>query len=289
MKAAKHATSASPNLYQFTSYRAFLVEYLSMQKKRKPSFSLRNWCKQLGVKSPSTLNMILRGKRNPGPELVDLLVAYFGFSKNQKEYFEALVKLEKAKKDSSRSTRVMETLRSLHPENNFNLIDFDIFSVISNWYFYAIKEMSSREDFREDPEWISNQLFKRIPPKTAKEALSILLRTGLFKRDGRGFLQATNQQITTGADISHEGLKRFHEQMTELARESIRTVPIEYRDISSSTFNLDPQDLPAFKQELRKIRRELYLRFEKPKAKATYQLNFQLFPLTKLEKGRDEQ
>jgi uncharacterized protein (TIGR02147 family) len=111
----------------------------------------------------------------------------------------------------------------------------------------------------------------------------LLIKTGLLERNKLGRLIPKDQHIGTLADTAHEAIKRFHEQMIGLALDSIRSVDLEKREISGSTFNIDPADLPALKAELRRTRKELYRRFEKPKANATYQLNVQLFPLTDSE------
>jgi uncharacterized protein (TIGR02147 family) len=276
----------NPNLYDFTDYRSFLVAYFGAKKKSAASFSLRAWSAKLGVTSPASLNMILRGKRNPGPELLDRLNSYFKFSVQQRKYFEGLVKLEKSKKDPARLAHALEDLTTLHPAKKMALIDFDTFSVVSNWYFFAIREMVNSSDFQEDPDWISKRLKRKISAKKAHEALDILTRTGLLTRNNEGKLVSRDSQITTNADVSNEALKRFHEEMISLAQSSVREVSVPLRDISGSTFNIAVEDLPALKEELRRVRKELYQRFERPQAPNTYQLNFQLFPLTSIENER---
>lgn len=274
----------TPNIYLFTDFRAYLNAYFQTKKIEKPAFSTRKWCQDLNLKSPATLNMILRGKRNPGQNIVEQFSEYFYFNSSQKEYFETLVKLAKAKNNSEYSTRYMERLRSIHPEKDFRRIEYDLFSAISSWQCFAIRELVNQEGFREDSEWISRRLRGKISPKKVKDSIEILLKTNFLERNSDGFLIQKDAQIGTLADTANEAIKRFHEQMIGLALDSVRSVPVEDRDISGSTFNVDPADLPALKDELRKARQEIYRRFEKPKAKATYQLNFQLFPLTDFER-----
>lgn len=271
------------SVYQFTDYRAFLHAHVDATKATNPAFSMRSWCARLGFKSPATLNMILRGKRHPGAGAVAQFVSYFQFSQNQREYFERLVDLAKAKDNPMRLAHALEALRQIHPDRELHLVDLDTFAVNSNWYFFALREMVSSADFREEPEWISRKLYMRVSPKKTSDAIDLLLKTGWLVRDAHGFLNASESQITTNADISHEAIKRFHEQMLDLAKLSIRSTPVPLRDIAGSTFNIDLSELPAFKAELRKMRRQLYQRFERPKANATYQLNVQLFPLTRTE------
>lgn len=273
--------AATPDLFEYTNYRSYLADYFADQKKKNSGFSTRAWCKRLALKSPATLNMILRGHRNPSAKLVDDFTRYFRFSNRQKEYFEALVRLAKVEGESDESLRFMETLRKIHPTKEFKLLDYDCFAAISTWYCFAIREMVSWANFVNDPAWIARRLTGRISPKKLAEAIDLLIRVGLISQNAKGQLKAQDQHISTLADHANEAVKRFHEQILTLAQESIRSVAVDERDFGGSTFNMDPKDLPALKEELRRTRNEIYRRFEKPKAEMTYQMSFIIFPLTK--------
>jgi len=271
-----------PNIYDFSDYKSFLNAFFQAKKQGNRGFSTRRWCHDLGLKSPATLNMILRGKRNAGQDIVDRFTEYFRFSAQQRDYFENLVKLAKSKGDSERSVRYMEKLRGIHPSRQFHLLNFDVFTAVSNWYCFAIREMVTQPGFREDPAWISKKLRGKVSPKKVTDAIEALVRAKFLCRDANGFLKQTQEHIGTSADTANEAVKRFHEQMIGLALDSVRSVSVETRDISGSTFNIDPADLPALKADLRKLRQDLYRRYEKPQGPATYQICFQLFPLTEM-------
>ncbi len=269
-----------PTIYDFTDYRAFLSSYLEHKKSTLSYFSLRTWCQRLGLKSPSTLNMILKGTRNPGEEVIHKFKQYFNFNSEQKEYFEGLVRLSKCNGHEERRIEILEKLRELHPKKNISIMDFETFSTISKWYFLAIREMIDLRDFKESPTWIASKLKNKITSKEVKDALDIMKKLNILTIDKSGKLVQTKKQIGTEADVSQEAIKRFHEQMLMLAQSSIREVSVEERDISGTTFNIDPKDLPLLKNELRKIRQSFYQKYESKPGKATYQLNIQLFPLT---------
>ena len=286
MRRMRGFRSALPDIYKYSDYRRFLNDYCGAQRAKTATFSQRRWSASLGLKSPAALAMILRGQRNPSHEVVDRMAEYFGFSPAQRMYFETLVKLSRASQSPDMATRYIEQLRQMHPKREMHIIPYDLFAAISNWYCLAIREMVQSADFREDPEWIAKKLRGRLSAKKVSDAIATLLKAGLLKRDGAGRLQPSDADIGTLADTADEAVKRFHEQMIELAAEAIRSVPVEERDISGSTFNIDPNDLPALKEEMRRLRKELYKKYEKPAGSATYQLGFQLIPLTHVQEKK---
>jgi uncharacterized protein (TIGR02147 family) len=279
----KETRTPIPSVYEFTDFRGFLRTYFESKKRESRAFSTRRWSRDLGVSSPATLNMVLTGKRNPGPQLVDRLTRYFSFSKPQKQYFETLVKLAKVKDSPELSVNVLADLRDLHPKKEIREIPYDLFEAISSWYCLAIREMSQSHDFEEKPEWIAQKLKGRVSPAKVAAALRTLESAGLLSRGHDRRLKPAEMQIGTLADKADEAIKRFHEQTTQLALESIRTAPVSLRDFGGSTFNMDPADLPSLKADLRQMRREIYQRYEKISASATFQLNVQLFPLTEIK------
>ena len=277
---------AVPDLYKYTNYQLFLTDYWTSQKIATPAFSRRIWSTNLGIKSPATLTMILRGNRKPSPEIVDRLTTYFGFNSGQRSYFETLVKYAKSRNRPEVSVRYAERLRDLNPRKDIKQISYDLFAAVSNWECWTIREMVQSADFREDPTWIARKLCGRVSPKRVSDAIETLLKAELLTRNSDGKLIPRDTQIGTLADHADEAVKRAHEQLIAITLNAIRTVPVENRDIGGTTFNMDPADLPALKEELRRARKEIYSRFEKLNGTATFQLGFHLVPLTDLKMGR---
>lgn len=270
------------NIFNFNSYRTFLQCFYDDLKKKNEKYSIRYLSRKLDVSSPSTLNMILRGHRNPGIELSDKICKVLMFSKVEEKYFKALVKLEKNKLTDQEKLQLQKEIKKINPYNDLELIDEDKFSIISNWYFFAIRQLIQLDRFKSDLDWIYKKLNKKISKSKIKEALEILEKNKLIKFVNKEY-QICHEQMETTTDIPSEALKQHHEQMITLAKESIREVSIEYRDIGGTTFGVDPKDLQQMKKEINEFRKYFYKKYEKQKGKAVYQINIQLFPLTDLK------
>lgn len=270
------------SVFEYTDYRNFISSFLKEKKRQNKNFSMRLWISKLGLKSPSALSMVLSGQRHPGEEFTDQLIDFFRFTSHQEKYFRLLVKLAKVNGDEKKRIKILKELGKTNPRRNFHLLEADVFEAVSNWYFFAIREMVQLKDFKENDSWISNRLNKAITPKEVKRAISIMLRLGLLKRDKNNQLIQINHQIETSADVPSEALKQFHEEMILLGQQAIRKIPLEQREVTSVTLNINPEKMIQAKQLIREFRIKFTELIEGNLGTETYQLNIQFFPLTNL-------
>jgi len=275
------------NILQYSDYRTYLHDFYKHKKRSQPGWSYSVWAKQLKLKSPSTLIMVVGGQRNPGNSLIKCFVEYFEFNQRNADYFEDLVRLEKSKRDIRLSVLLMEKLGQQRG-GKFSYLDQKRFSTISNWYYYAIRELVNLKNFREDPHWISGKLKRGVSPKEARKAIKNLLELNLIQRNSKGRLVQANGYVTTSNDLADEGLKRFHEQVLDKAHKSIRDIPTDIREVSGTTFALKLRDLPKAKQLIKKFRKDVCQMLEKESADAVYQLEVAFFPLTRIERKTNE-
>jgi uncharacterized protein (TIGR02147 family) len=149
----------------------------------------------------------------------------------------------------------------------------------------AIRELSASREFREDPEWIADQLIPKITPLQAQRALETLLELGLLLRDAKGKLVQADALVSTGPETRGLHIVAFHRAMTMRAMESIDLVPAAERDISSLTLCLGRSGLKNLKERLQRLRRELLeLSALEGEQEQVVQINFQLFPLSRAAK-----
>jgi uncharacterized protein (TIGR02147 family) len=216
---------SSAAIFQYTDYRLLLKDYFEATKKQNPRWSYGAWAKKLRLKSPSTLIMIVNGDRNPGPDLMKKLSSQLGFDQRQRAFFEDLIRFQKAQRDPSLAVNILERLKKQHPKGTVHLLDSGSFAAISNWHFYAIRELVQLKDFEENVSWIVDRLKYKVTPGQVRETISILIDLGLLTRNPRGSLIQAVSRVDTESDIASEGLKRFHEQALEHAKKSIRNTP----------------------------------------------------------------
>jgi uncharacterized protein (TIGR02147 family) len=276
------------SLFEYSDYRVFLKDYFAEKKRTQRGWSLAVWARKLSLKSPSTLLMILQGTRNPGPELTAGLVRYFGFTPKEADFFGTLVQLAKHQGDTGMSVLLMERLSRDAAGGKFTFLDHDTFSAISRWYYYAIRELVQLPGFRENPYWIARNLKFTVSTKEVKEAIQRLLKLGLLTRGPRGKLIPAHGNLNTASDFASEGLKRFHEETLENAKQSLRKIAPSEREIQGSTFAIRRKDLPKAKELIRKFQDEFCSLLERTDGDALYHIELAFYPLFTMEKGEQE-
>ncbi|MBY0414960.1 MAG: helix-turn-helix domain-containing protein, partial [Bdellovibrionales bacterium] len=123
-----------------------------------PSYSLRAYSKSLGV-SPSNLSRILAKKKEITPNVVKKIA---GSLKFDEELLKNLV-------DYHSKVKKSKNIKNIDNEN-IKRLDLETFSVISEWYHYAILEVYNLSSKKKiTPEFIQKKL--GLDAKTVTNAL----------------------------------------------------------------------------------------------------------------------
>ena len=126
---------------------------------------------------------------------------------------------------------------------------------------------------------------KLNPPITetkAKRSIALLKKLGLIKKSDTGTWELTDKVITTGEHYRSFAVKTFQEETMRLAIESLERHQPGDRNISTVTITLSESNFKAVNEVIRNFRETLLqLARDDNVPDKVYQLNVQLFPLTK--------
>lgn len=270
------------DVFKHTDYRTFLWAHHEDKKKRQTNWTLGRWAQMLGISSTSVLTNILNGKRNPGDKISGQFIKYFNFSEKEREYFLDLIELHKFTHKPRLTQLLIDKLGQSHPKGQFTLLNDQQFRIIARPYYYAIREIVNVKGFQENTDWIVKNLHIKVTKSQVETAIKDLLDLGLLKRDSQGRLLYTNEAVTTTHDMPNEALRRFHEEMLDLAKNSIREIPVLERDIASMTIAFDSQRLQECKEFLNDCRQKFMKKFEtQTDADQVMHLEIALIPLSK--------
>lgn len=239
-------------------FRSWLQHQFNRRRLKNPRYSLRAFASALNM-DPSSISQMLAGKRRPSTKV--------------------MITICRRLDAGPRDMRLMGVRSGDSPEVDSYQLSLDVFSVISDWYHYAILELTFVSGFRSDPKWIAAQL--GISIQQTKVALERLLRLGLIKKE-KGTLIKTHQLISnhTGINTS-EARKNLQRQIIEKAREAIDGVSQEAKDITSMTMAVDPRYLDQARDLIKNFRRELCTLLEQGEPSQVFNLGVQLYPVSK--------
>lgn len=275
-------------IYDYMDYREFLRDYYVEQKRVDPKFSFRYFAKQAKFKSPAFLKMVIDGKRNISTQMAHAFARAIKLDRKQTAFFETLVLYNQALDPADKNHRLDILLRT-RPGTQAKGIAGDQLKYYSRKDYVVIREMVALPHFREDPKWIAQQLIPPIEPHEAREAIEVLLRLKLLKRDASGTLCHSNASLATSHDIASPEVFEFQRTMINNARNALVMFPGELRDISSMTVPLPVAKLEDIKIMFRDFQMQV-LRYINECAESSFdgvfQFNFQCFPVTKTRNSR---
>ncbi len=247
----------------------WLENLIAEKIKRNPQFSLRAFARMVDV-SPAVLSRILSGKRkltfNLATRIADALVLGPVERETLYSFF-----LGSSLEEKTEEEKVQKEL------------SIDCFNAMKEWYHYGITQLLYIEFFKEDSKWIAKML--SITELEAKMAIERLLRLEILDRDENGKLYRTATHLSTTTDIASAGIRHFQKQILEKSIESLESVDVLERDITSITIAINEERLAEAKQEIKKFRLKMAEFLGTGEKTRVYNLGIHLIPLSKSING----
>lgn len=276
------------SVFQYAQPHEFLAAYLATQQSKHPKFSIRAWSRQIGYKNPSILARILKGERRLKPELAGKIADSIKLTERSKKYFVFLVLLQNAKSQAEKEI-YSESLSNLRPDKEFTNLTLDHFRTIADWYHFAILEMTALRDFQANAAWIAKRLDGAITPAVAQSALERLLRLELLQKLPTGeMVRTTTHPFKVGNGLPSDALRKHHSQMIQKGVAAIEAQKVSERQILGTTVTLSPAQIKKAQEIILRCHRDLLaMAASRGTGEETYQLNTQLFLLTRKETSRE--
>lgn len=277
----------SPCIFKYNDYRRFLRDLYEYTKKTNPRFTFRAFSSRAGLSSPSALKEVMDGKKNLSPHSVLKFAAGFGLNKSETEYFQNLVYFNQGRTEQEKNRYYQALLRFKQVKKGKTLTSRQ-YQYYSNWHNSAVRELAGTKDFKNEPAWIARQLTPEITPAEAQKAVDLLIELGLLKKDENGALRQDVPRLEVDPDVTSLSIRNFNRSMVDLGREAIERFPQESREVSGLTLGVSKACAMEIKEMVREFKKKIlnHAVNDARAAEAVYQLNFQLFPLTREPEDR---
>ncbi len=250
-------------LNRSSDFKSYLQEELLHRSQRNPAYSLRSFAKSLGV-SPSFLSKVLNGQRR----ITDQVFQKFATNLNLEP---SLISQFKNGDSASFSS-----------DRAFNNLQLEYFKIISDWYHFALIELTNLDGFNESPDWIASKL--GITTNQAKSAIERLLSLELLELKDGELRPTSGGNTTVKNDFTDLAFKKMQDELLKKAARSLWDEGLDKRDHTSISMAIDPADIPEVKKRLAKMRREICQFLERPKKQKptrVYNLSLSFFALSK--------
>lgn len=270
-----------PVVYDYLQYRAYLKDMFEYKKATHDFFSYRFFAKEAGFASPNYLKLVTDGQRSLTNTSIEKIAKGFELKKQEREFFEYLVFMNQASTHDEQN-RYYRKMLSIKGYTNTHRLEKASYDYFAKWYYPAIREIITFRDHRFTPEQIADRLNPEITPKEAEKALRLLLELKLIEKDSDGRWQQCDKIVSTGPEVKSLAIANYHKEMLKLASDAIERYLSEERDITAITLSVKRETLVDIKARIASFRRELLeLASNDEDSDQIYQINFQVFPLTK--------
>jgi uncharacterized protein (TIGR02147 family) len=271
------------NIFEFRNYRDYLKKCYEERKRKNALYSYQAFSRDMNFNNKGFLFNVLKGKKNLSGAHCYTISKILEHTKEQAEYFEKIVAFTQARNEELRTNlleKIQEksTIKSIPP----HIFGKERHEYLSQWYHSAVRALIDIVPISDNYELISQRLFPPITATQAKKSVELLERLDFIRKGTDGTFRLTRKNIRAGDELSHVDRKRFHREITELAKQSIIGSDSNHHFISSVTMGISAKTYEIIHEEALKFKNkviEIANNDEKPDRVYQYQLNF--FPLTK--------
>ena len=256
------------------SVHSILKDELKHRQKDNPNYSLRAFSRDLKL-SPGYLSDVMKNKKQISVDKAVLVSQALELSWREAQVFLQLAQLSNAKTASARRFIRQEIKKTRSFYSAFTRMKSSQFSLISDWYYFAIVELTDLKDFSDSPQWVANRL--GISQSIATHALALLKKHGYIieSEDGK-WIKKFNSGIK---DTPSAELRKFHKQHLQNAYQAIEEQSFEQRRASGITMAINKERLVEAYELINEFRARMSALLETGEKNAVYHLAIQLFQL----------
>lgn len=239
---------------------------LLLRTKKNPRYSMRSFSRYIGV-DQSALVQIMNGKR-PLTDKMCLRVA------------------PKLSLSSFETKELMGvTFEEGEDTSHYASIKQETFDLISNWYHYAILELTYIKGFKFSEKSVARVL--GITIFEARSAIGRLQKLGFLKvtRGGK-WIDSLGDSYDQGNFASEEANKQLQEQILSKAITALYEVDYDKRVQSSMTAAISKEKIPYAKKKIVKFIRDLTKELHGSNRDEVYHLSVSLYPVSKVSSSK---
>ena len=268
------------SVYDYLNYREFLRDWFAEKKATNPSFSHRLFARLAGFKTSNFLHLVMTGKRNLTRDSIAKVTRALKLRRREKEYFEHLVLFSQATAMREKNRHLSELTR-LRKAVSYREINRDLHDYIANWVNPVVRELACMVDNPDDPETLAQRIAFHTTPGTVAGALRLLQRLGMLVRNPDGTFRQADPLLSTGPGTAAVAAAQYHQGAIARASEALERFPPSEREIVGLTIGVSRKTFEKVRRRMWELRQEVLSMADDPDAEKVYQLNIQLFPLTR--------
>jgi uncharacterized protein (TIGR02147 family) len=267
------------DIFKYLDYREYLRDHYNYNKSCHRYFSFRYVAGKTGLDA-SFYVKVLNKQKHIANSAIPVLVTFLKLSKREGSYFSTLVHFNKAKSTDQETFYLQKLLLLRKPVAT--LLENDLYEYLAAWWNVVLREEMNIIEFKQDYENLASRLQPTISSRQAQHSIRLLQKLGLIAPDSTGTFRPASDFITTSGVDQVKAVRSYQKSTLKLAIRAIDTILKEDREISTLTVSASRQCFEMIRERINEMRREIIELVRQDKnAEEVYQVNMQVFPLTR--------
>lgn len=275
-------------IFSYIDYRQYLADYYSEKKSTTTFFSHRYFCNKAGISSPNFLKLVIDSKKNLSETSIQKFCKALELTEKEKRFFRNLVLFNQATNAAQKQEyyAVLLSMMNMVKEQHLSLDQHELYS---KWYISVIRELVTLVDFQDDYRKLATLVSPQITLRDARDAVRLLKRLGLIKKESNGLYSHLEKAIRSDSDMARNAIRSFNRKMAELGAESVERYSPDERNVTGITVGASKAAYEMIVAEIQACKdRIVSIVNRDDKSSRVYQVNFQAFPLSVFDSGEND-
>lgn len=281
----------APSVEDYIDFRALLADFFAYKQELTKAdlrpYSYSMFSAAADIKSPNYLRMIIDGRRNLSEEMMVKFARAMGMNKAQTEEFKLLVRFGQESEPGRRNIFLKDLsefrFRRKVSAGEIDSASLERFPNWIGWMLYAILDLEVK-DF--SPSSLRELLRGKASADEIQDALANLIKLNRVEVDPEsGVIRKKKLGAESQEEVPVALVRNLQSQLMYLGLESLFQDSGTEREFGTATLALTQAEFDELRLHLRKFRKQVQLendlKRETSKGTRVYQLNLQLFPVSK--------
>jgi uncharacterized protein (TIGR02147 family) len=273
-----------PVVFRYLDARKYLADAFEHAKALSPAISHRYVAQAMGASSSGFFKDILNGRIRISAARAAKFAKLFKLPANEAAHFEILVAYSQAE-STDEQERLLSRL-SMGSGGRNNVLDAFQLEYFQKWHYAAVRELLALRPVHgtgEDVERIAAQFDPPLKLAQVRDALSLLVKLKLIRKNSQGALEKADAIVRSGRDKDPSHMRPAIRGNIELALRALESQPVAVRPFSYLTISVSEASVAPIREKIAALRQEILdIAARDERVDRLYQVNIQMFPLTRL-------
>ncbi|NBX18099.1 MAG: TIGR02147 family protein [Proteobacteria bacterium] len=272
-------------IFDYSDAGQYLKAVYDEVRRVRKSYSIADFSEFFDFGSNNTMAQVHSGHRKISVKAGERMTGILKMSRAEKNYFLAMIRVKHADSPEERD-RLLALILELRARNSESTNSNKSLEFFNSWVNSVVFEVLSMNEPQSVAD-VCNRIAPDLKEQSAERCLNFLESIGLVEAvaaedsEIKKYIKV-KKDFSLGGAVPGLAIVRYHQEMLNLAKDSLITSPPAERDVSSVTIAVSAEQIDLIKDEINRFRKYLLLLSSQAQDNArVMQVNVQLFPLSK--------